>query len=270
MKYSFLFITLAFSSTTVLAQTDYMPYLGRDMDRPHYFKPDKSKWVTTYGFEAQGLPFERNFQGAGKSFGKKNELLVGPRVGVGRDIYLGAGFTTRTQLDGYFVGSLFEPKKSVTSSDKKAKTSYSQQKGNIWGGEISQILSYTTEFNAPSFMSDHKIKMYFEPFIQAGIGMGKSYYRFDYTMNANSIDEDYRRVEDNTFVSQKLSLGFNLIGQNGYFFTIQASQVAHQISKSKSYETMGSNGAFNRRNIDQKDETIDLSYSYFVGGGYKW
>lgn len=271
MKYTLITLTILVCFTSSLAaQSDFTPYLGREVDRVNIYNPQKSNWVSSFGFEAQGLPVERDYQGQGKSFVDKNELLAGARLGVGREFYLGAGFFTRTSIEGYFVGTLFEPTKAVTKEDKKATTSYTQKKGNIWGGEVSQTLSYITEFNAPSFIGEHKVKMYFEPFVEAGIGMGKTYFRFDYTMRTASINEDYRKVLDNTFISQKLSVGMNFISTTGYFLTLKASQLAHQVGESKSYEMAGNGGGMNRRDIDQKNETINLSYSYYLGGGYKW
>ena len=269
MKYSLILATILISPLT-FSSTDYMPYLGRDMERVNVYNPKKSNWVTSFGFEGQGLPVERSFQGQGKSFQDKNELLMGARLGIGRDFYLGAGFNTRTQLDGYFVGTIFEPKKAVTGEDSSASNSFTQKQGNIFGGEISQVLSFITEFNAPVFIGEHKIKMYFEPFIEAGIGIGKSVFRFDYRMKTSTLDEEYRKVMDNTFISQRLSVGMNFISKSGYFLTLKASQVAHQISDSKSYEMAGNGGALSRRDIDQKNDTINLSYSYYLGGGYKW
>lgn len=263
MKYSFIYLIFIVALFDVQASADIRPYLGREVDRPHVYHPQKSNWIMNVGFEGQGLPVERNFSGQRKSFDNKDEFLTGMRLGVGRDFYLGKGIVTRTQVEGYFVGTLFEPKKSIKGSD--LASSYTQKQGNIWGGEISQLLSYITEFNAPSFMDEHKIKMYFEPFLEAGIGIGKSFFRFDYQMRG-SINEDYRSVIDNNFVSQKFSIGVNLIGKNGYYFTMKASQVAHQVSDSKSYERVGGT----RRDLDQKNDTINLSYSYYLGGGYKW
>ncbi|MFA7613253.1 MAG: hypothetical protein WCY48_03385, partial [Candidatus Caldatribacteriota bacterium] len=239
-------------------------FLGREMDKTHIYNPNKSNWVSIFGLEAQGLPVERNYSGQNKSFSNKDEVLTGARIGIGRDFYLGKGFVTRTQIEGYFVGTLFEPKKSVGGGD--LERSFSQKQGNIWGGEVSQVLSYITEFNAPAFMLDHKIKMYFEPFIEAGIGMGKSFFRFNYQMRTDSLNEDYRTQIDNSFVSQKFSVGINLIAQNGYFFTMKASQVAHQISDSKSFERV--NGV--KRDLDQKNDTVNLAFSYYLGGGYRW
>lgn len=265
MKYSLIYAgSLVLFSSLTFAQTDYMPFLGREMDKTRTYNPKKSNWVSIFGLEAQGLPVERNYTGQNKSFSDKDELLTGARVGIGKDFYLGKGFITRTQVEGYFVGTLFEPKKSVGGGD--TEQSFSQKQGNIWGAEISQALSYLTEFNAPAFMLDHNIKMYFEPFVEAGIGMGKSFFRFNYQMRTDSLNEDYRTQIDNSFISQKLSLGVNLISQNGYFFTIKASQLAHQVSDSKSFERV--NGV--RRDLDQKNDTINLSYSYYLGGGYKW
>lgn len=269
MKYLILFSLTAISLNT-WGQVDYKPFLGREVDKINIYNPAKSNWVSTFGFEAQGLPVERNFQGLGKSFQDKNEMLAGARLGFGRDFYLGKGFTTRTQVEGYFVGTLFEPKKSVTSEDKKAENSYSQKDGNIWGGEISQVLSHVSEFNAPNFIGDHKIKMYFEPFLEAGIGMGKTNFRFDYLMNTQTVAEKYRKVLDNTFLSQKVSIGVNIISNTGYFLTLKASQLAHRITDSKSYEMVGQNGAMSRRDVDQKDDSVNFAYSYYLGGGYKW
>ncbi len=269
MKYSLILATVLMSPLA-FPSTDYMPYLGRDMEKVNVYNPRKSNWVASFGFEGQGLPVERSFQGQGKSFQDKNELLMGARIGIGRDFYLGAGFNTRTQLDGYFVGTIFEPKKSVTKEDSSASTSFTQKQGNTFGGEISQVLSFITEFNAPVFIGEHKVKMYFEPFIEAGIGIGKSVFRFDYRMKTSTLDEEYRKVMDNTFISQRLSVGMNFISKSGYFLTLKASQVAHQVSDSKSYEVAGNGGALTRRDIDEKNETINLSYSYYLGGGYKW
>lgn len=267
MKYSI--YLLALLSFPAFAEIDYQPYLGREIDRVKLYNPRKSNWISSFGFEAQGLPVERNFQGQGKSFSDKNELLAGGRLGFGREFHLGAGIYTRTLLEGYFVGTLFEPKKSVTKASQATHDSYTQKKGNIWGGEISQSLSFITDFQAPVFLSDHKVKMYFEPFIEGSIGVGKSNFHFDYQMR-DGVTEDYRKVIDNTFNSQKLSVGMNFISTTGYFLTIKASQITQQITDSKSYERVGINGTVNRRDLDQKDETINLAYTYYIGGGYKW
>lgn len=257
-------------SLKAVAEVDYKPFLSREVDRVNIYQPQKSNWVSTFGLEAQGLPLAKSFQGQAKNYQDSDELLSGARLGFGRDFHLFAGLTTRTQVEAYFVGTLFEPKKAVTNEDSNATSSYSQKQGNIWGGEISQVLSYITEFSAPSFIGDHKLKMYFEPFLEAGIGMGKTNFRFNYTMNTDAINERYTKVLDNTFISQKLSVGMNFISTTGYFLTLKASQLAHQITDSNSYEVVDLGTGGNRRDINQKDETVDFSYSYYLGGGYKW
>ena len=63
----------------------------------------------------------------------------------------------------------------------------------------------------------------------------------------------------------------NFIGTNGYFLTLKASALNHQVTKGNNiiYAQPNGSGATRTEN-DLKDETIKFDYNVFIGGGYKW
>ena len=271
MKKIYLTLSLACLSFSSFAEVDFRPVLGRDVDRANIYNPRKSNWVSTFGFDAQGLLSKRDFQALNKNFTDKTELLVGPRIGIGREFHLFGGLYTKSTIEGYFVGTLFEPTKKVSGGDSKAKSSYTKKKGNIYGAEAAQSLSWVTEFHIPNYFTENKIKMYFEPFIEAGIGVGKGYYRFNYVFNESTGSERYSNTMEETFLSQRVSAGMNFIGTNGYFLTLKTSALNHQVSKGSNMIYAQPNGAgATRSEIDLKNESIKFDYNVFVGGGYKW
>lgn len=271
MKKIYLTLSLAGLSLSSLAEVDFRPVLGREADRANIYNPRKSNWVSTFGFDAQGLLSKRDFQALSKTYADKTELLVGPRVGIGREFHLFWGLYTKSTIEGYFVGTLFEPTKKVSGGDSKADNSYTKKKGNIYGAEAAQSLSFVTEFHIPNYFSENKIKMYFEPFIEAAIGVGKGYYRFDYVFNESTGSERYSNKMEETFLSQRVSAGMNFIGTNGYFLTLKASALNHQVTKGNNLIYAQPNGAgATRTETDLKDETIKFDYNVFIGGGYKW
>ena len=239
------------------------------------FNPRKSHLVTTFALEGIKYEFEQDFQGERKNFKDTERELYGARLGVGYEMYLGAGFNTTTKLNGFYTGTLFEQKQTANPDVEDVDFAFSKRTSSFWGGELAQSIGFLFDMKSKNLFGDI-VQLTIEPFLEAGIGRAFAYNRINYhydttgTVNSDGVIEDYRRTMSDTLTTTRLSAGFNVISSQGYFLHVMASLVNFDLSKREVEEKKRQNGGVFVETDPQFSEDLDPVLSYTIGGGYKF
>lgn len=122
------------------------PVMQIEVENDRDFNPYKSHWLVSFNFEGlkYEVPFE--FAGARKSIKPRDQELWGGRLGIGGEVYLGAGFMTTTKLEGYYVGTLFARRLNAGPDDEDEDVAYTKRTGQVYGVDVSQSLGYLFNF----------------------------------------------------------------------------------------------------------------------------
>lgn len=254
-----------------------MPALvsSEDVEEEKEFKQYKSHWVTTFGFEntkyeihPEGYEFAN---GVKKDFTQGYQELWGMRLGFGGELYLGAGFMTRSMLEGYYVGTLFA--RTLNGGDEEADEdfAFTKQTGQIFGGDASQSLGWVFDFKTKNPFMDQWAYLTVEPFVEAGIGIAQAYMRTNYSYDLTPTNESYKlRVRDQ-LLNARVGAGINLTSNSGFFLQLKATINRYEITERKLDGYIQENGN-TRQAFDDKDKNakIDPVTIYTLGGGYKF
>ena len=237
------------------------------------FNPYKSHWLFSLGFE--GLKYEVPFEFAGveKTISPKDQELWGGRLGIGGELYLGAGFMTATKLEGYYVGTLFARRLNAGPDDEDEEFAFTKRTGQVYGFDLSQSLGYLFNMKTKNPIMDEWTYLTVEPFIEAGIGIARAYNRihYDYNTGPADTDEGYRHTIEDELVNARFGGGINFTSNQGYFFFMKAYVNTFDITKRKNeIYTRENQQASQRDSFTEKDVKIDPITSYSIGGGYKF
>ena len=237
------------------------------------FNPRQSHWVTTFGFEStkyEVLPEPYVFNGK-KDFSKRNQELWGMRLGFGGEIYLGAGFVTRSMVETYYVGTLFSRVLNGGTEDADIKFSYTKVTGQMLGADASQSLGFMFDFKTKNPFMGTMTYLSIEPYIEAGIGKAYAYNRTNYSYKLDVTDEAFKlRVRDD-LLNARIGAGINLTSNQGFFLALKATVNRYEITQRKIDGYTQENGSA-RTPISEspKDAKIDPVVIYTLGGGYKF
>ena len=237
------------------------------------FNPRQSHWVTTFGFEStkyEVLPDPYVFNGK-KDFSKRNQELWGMRLGFGGEIYLGAGFVTRSMVETYYVGTLFSRVLNGGAEDADVKFAYTKVTGQMLGADASQSLGFMFDFKTKNPFMGTMTYLSIEPYIEAGIGKAYAYNRTNYSYKLDVTDEAFKlRVRDD-LLNARIGAGINLTSNQGFFLALKATVNRYEITQRKIDGYTQENGSA-RTPISEspKDAKIDPVVIYTLGGGYKF
>jgi hypothetical protein len=241
-----------------------------------YIDHKKSHWVANFAFEGMKyeLPFE--FEGAKKNVRDRDQELWGGRVGVGGQIYLGAGFFTTSSLETFYVGTLTQSIKVANPTVPDEEAGAIKRTGGLYGAEVSQNLGYIIEFRTKNPIMDEWSYLTFEPFVEAGLGVARAYnavhYQYQTGDDPAGVHEKYKKRIRDELTNARVGAGFNITGRSGFYMTARVSINRYDITNRKvdSYtkhdDVTGSNGP----SETQKDVKIDPITVFSIGGGYKF
>jgi hypothetical protein len=237
------------------------------------FNPRQSHWVTTFGFEStkyEVLPDPYVFNGK-KDFSKRNQELWGMRLGFGGEIYLGAGFVTRSMVETFYVGTLFSRVLNGGAEDADVKFAYTKVTGQMLGADASQSLGFMFDFKTKNPFMGTMTYLSVEPYIEAGIGKAYAYNRTNYSYVLTPTNEAFKlRVRDD-LLNARIGAGINLTSNQGFFLALKATVNRYEITQRKIDGYTQENGSA-RTPISEspKDAKIDPVVIYTLGGGYKF
>jgi hypothetical protein len=237
------------------------------------FNPRKSHWVSTFGFEStkyEVLPAPYEFNGK-KDFSKRNQELWGMRLGFGGEIYLGAGFVTRSMVETYYVGTLFSRVLNGGAEDADIKFAYTKVTGQMLGADASQSLGFMFDFKTKNPFMGTMTYLSVEPYVEAGIGRAYAYNRTNYSYKLDVTDEAFKlRVRDD-LLNARIGAGINLTSNQGFFLALKATVNRYEITNRKVDGYTQENGIGRTAiNDSPKDAKIDPVVIYTLGGGYKF
>lgn len=256
-------------TTPVVTTTESKNPLDDDKD----FKARKGHLVTTFGAEGMTyeVPFE--FDGVRKDFKPGDQELYGGRVGVGMEIYIGGGLNTTTKVEGYYVGTLFNSRKSADPEVENIEFAFTKTTGHVYGLEAAQSLGYLIDFPTKTLFGVRTV-LVMEPFLEAGLGAAKAYNRVNYNYNTGpspGVVEEYKMRVTDDLLSVRLSVGLNVISSEGYFLHMKLSQTHYNVTDREFEEeiTRNQTGTIVERS-GELDADLDPTYAFILGGGYKF
>lgn len=244
------------------------------------FNPRASHWVTTFGFETskyEVIPEKKfEFEGEKKNFRNEQQELWGGRIGFGGEVYLGAGFVTRSMLEGYYMGTLFSRILNGGDEAEDIEFAYTKRTGQILGGDAAQSLGWMFDLKTKNPFMDEMTYLIVEPYIEAGIGLGWAYQNINHSYDTTApaspggVAERYKlRVRDD-LLNARIGGGINLTSSTGFFLNLRATINRFEVTKRNidGFKTQsGSTTVFDETN---KNAKIDPIVIYTLGGGYKF
>ncbi len=237
------------------------------------FKQRKSHWVSTFAFEHSSyelFPSDYEFNGK-KNFDKETNQLWGGRLGFGGEIYLGAGFITRSLVEGYYIGSLFSQVLNGGSQDEDIKFAYTKKTGQILGADVSQSLGWMFDLKTKNPFLDQMTFLNVELFVEAGLGKGWAYNRLNYSYDLGTTDESIKLRTRDDFTNARTGAGINFTSNQGFFLTMKVTANRYDISKRKIDGYIQENGQGQTTvNESLTDAKVDTVMIYSLGGGYKF
>ena len=249
-------------------------YLEKEMNEgKRQFEQRESHWLTTFGFENskyEVIPDDFEFNGK-KDFKNGTQELWGGRLGFGGEIYLGAGFLTRSTIEGYYMGTLFSRVLNGGDVAEDEKFAYTKRTGQILGFDAAQSFGWMFDFKTKNPFMDEWAYLTIETFVEAGIGLAYAYNNINYSYDLDVTQERYKlRVRDD-LLNARVGAGFNLTSNAGYFLSLKATVNRYEVTKRKI------DGIFQEDNtggtvIDEspKNVNIDPILIFHLGGGYKF
>lgn len=233
----------------------------------------KSHWISTYSVDSLKYDLPWTFKnGARKHIGRRDQELYGPRVGLGGQLYLGAGFFTTTMVEGYYDGTLFT-KEQRANPDVDVKVGSIKRVSGLYGVDVSQSLGHIFEFKAKNPFLDEWAYLTFEPFVEAGLGVAKSYNRVNYYYRTSAHNEAYKATIQDTLTNARIGGGFNMTSRMGFFLQVRATVNRFDIGtrKTKSYTLDDNSGSpVQTPTITDKNAKMDPVTVITIGGGYKF
>lgn len=243
-----------------------------ELEDRYKFRARESHWISTFGFEAMKYPTAYEFSGVKQNYKPNEAELYGGRIGFGREIHLGAGFHTATKLEGYYFGSLFNKRQTASKEFPDVTTSSRKDTSSIYGGDVSQSLSFMFNMKTKNPFMGEWTYLTVEPFVEAGIGIGKAYNRRRYYTDLATVNEEYKATVNDELRTTKLAVGLNFISTSGYFLYLKATQYDINITNRTMNTYVRQNGQAGVQAPEQKLKNVDTDpvMVYAIGGGYKF
>jgi hypothetical protein len=283
----FIFILCVLSLSAFAAQTDTStpdtatPAVVSEDKNASGFKARESHWLANFGFEGMKYQTPFSFTGEKKNFKPSSQEVWGGRLGMGGEIYLGKGLMTTSKVEGYFLGTLFSKAKSAnpTYDIQYAKTKNISQ---VLGLDLSQSLSFLFDMKTKNPFLEQWSYLTWEPFIEAGIGIGQAFNKVDYVYDTSSgggaagtsvaPNEAYRAKVMDSFISKRVSAGLNLISNSGYFLQLKVTTATYDVTNRKQESLTLTNGSttYVPNKTHSNNVNLDAITIYTLGGGYKF
>lgn len=288
-----LFLLLALFSASTFAQTAEDELLvepnpetttpvmtTRPVEEDKDFKVRKGHWLSSFGFEGIKYQVPGQFEGVKKNFRDRTQEMYGTRIGLGRELHIGAGLMTTTKIEGFYLGTLFTKSKTADPEIENEKFYSAKVTGQLLGGDISQSISYLFDFKTYNPMGNMTY-LTLEPFVEIGIGYAEAYNKVKYlydTSETGSIGtpgaphEWYRHGIKDIVSTRKLAAGFNIISNEGYFFFTKVSQMqfANIARHERGYKKQNETATVDKLTFsDEKPDVINTT-AFSIGGGYKF
>jgi hypothetical protein len=234
------------------------------------FNHRASHWVGQFAFESLQYETPHSFSGQNREISDTTPELLGIRVGIGREAYLGGGFLMGARLDGYYFGLIQTDERA--SRKLTEEQSAMENTGQLFGGDAIGHLGWMFDYRTKNPFLGEMTYMSMELFVEAGLGVGRGYHRKDYFYEVGTRD-DYDRIIEDSFNTQILSIGANFLSTTtGYFFTLRGSRYTHDITKRtirESSQVFGG-GVVTKDQVTLEDVAMDPIMVFSLGGGYKF
>jgi len=235
------------------------------------FNPRKSHWISSIGFEGMNYDVPAQYNGVEEKFKDYDQELWGGRLGVGGELYLGAGFNATTKVEGFYAGTLFSRVLNAGPQDEAQDFAYIKRTGSIWGIEAVQSIGFLFDFKTKNPFMDEWAYLTVEPFIEAGIGRAWAYNGLAYDYNTGSTNEGYRQRVRDELSNVKFGGGINFTSNFGYFLYIKAYVNNFDILERKTTIYLRPDqGTGTTVTEITKDVKIEPITTYAIGGGYKF
>lgn len=234
----------------------------------------KSHFLTTFGFEGMkyNLPFA--FEGTKRNIRERDQELYGARLGLGGQIYLGYGFFTTSTVEAFYLGTLFTKSQEAGPQVDGAEAGFVKRTSGFFGGDVSQSFGRIFEFRTKNPILEEWVHLTFEPFVEAGLGVGQSYNKVKYRYDTGSggTREDYKRTIRDTLTNARVGAGFNMTSRSGFFLQVRATVNRFDISKRKidTYERQNQGAGTQSPTETDKSAKMDPVTVFTIGGGYKF
>jgi hypothetical protein len=262
----------AAESETPITNAD-TPVITTEIVDERNFKPRKSHWLTSYGFESMKYDIPVEYNGVKEDFKPYKQELWGGRLGVGGELYLGAGFNLTTKVESFYLGTLFSKVYNAGPYEEAQDFAYIKKTGSVWGVEATQGFGFLFNLKTKNPFLDEWTYLTVEPFVEAGVGRAWAYNRLAYQFNtgASGTDEGYRvRIRDE-LANTKFGGGINLTSRSGFFLYIKSFvNNFNVISRSITTYSRPDQGVGTTTTDKPKNVKIDAITTYAIGGGYKF
>lgn len=264
------------ASTQLFAQdtptTETPALVTEETVETKHFNPREGHVTTYFGFEGMKYEVPYDFKGEKSSFSPKKQELWGGRLGVGKEFYLGKGFNTTSKIEGYFVGTLFSRVLNGGSQDSQIKFAYTKRTGSVYGIDLTQSIGYLYDFKTKNPILEDWALLTLEPFVEAGIGIGRAYNSLNYSYNLSPYNERYQeRITDN-LTNFRVGAGVNLTSSEGYFFFLKGTLNQYNVNDRKIKGTIKKNSDpdYSSLNSSPGHVKLDPIFVFSLGGGYKF
>lgn len=242
-----------------------------NLDQEKVFNHRKSHWITTFGFENTKYTAPFDYQATQRNFKEEERNLMGGRLGVGYEAYIGGGFILGGGLSGYYMGTAFQNEKVATNA-ASAKIGTEKDNGQMYGADLTGHLGWMFDYKTKNPFLGEMTYMAMELFAEAGIGKGQTYIRkaYDYDTNTPVNTELYNATISDDFTSASVAAGVNFLSTtSGYFLNLKVSQVFLDVNTRKT-RVQSINGTTTTTAGTQKNPDIDPITVFTLGGGYKF
>jgi hypothetical protein len=222
------------------------------VNRSHFFMtvgPEMLKYKTSHSFEGS---YQRYFP-------EDSRTYLGANLGVGYRLKISGGFNTATTLSANYLAK-------KDRKIRKAAKNYphpvldSVENHLVYGAHIAQSLEY--KFNPSGMLA-------IAPFVQIGIGAGKSDSSIDYYYDDTINKEFYRVNIEEDLIFQTVSVGFYLMSINGLMsvFRVQKNAITIGTRDSSGLYKLASGSDTKVSNSEKIDgNRDDWSVSVTMGG----
>lgn len=261
----FILIPLTLISLSAIAATEKRNVMYEDIIDSRAYVARKSHWETTFGLEGMKYDLPFNFPGAKKTINPGDKELWGGRLGLGRQFYLGKGFTTTTKGEAYYMGTLFVRNLNAGPEASDDNVKEFKQTGQILGLDFTQSIGHIFEMKTKGPLGDWH-NMTIEPYIEAGAGMARAFNKVNYSYNLTP-NEAYKQSVEDQLVNVRFGLGVNVASSQGVFFFAKVTQNHYDITQRK-LKTSINNASSTKET--QKNVNIDPVLIYALGGGYRF
>jgi hypothetical protein len=265
------------SSPTPLSSQTPALITETDFYEQRHFNPRESHWVTSFTFEGgkyEIIPKEYEFEGR-KDFKNGYKQLYGGRLGFGGEIYLGAGFVTRSMVEAYYLGTLFSRVLNGGAEAEDVDFAFTKQTGQLMGGDASQSLGWMFDFKTKNPLMDEWAYLAVEIYVDAGIGKAWAHNRTNYSYDTGTApraaQESYKLTVKDDLLNARVGAGMNFTSSSGFFLALKATVNRLEVTDRRIKGFIQENGQVPDPIDDSpKDVNIDPVVIYTVGGGYKF